>query len=131
MPKSYGLERGVSRPPAGGAAPVDTTPRIWASDIHVTPDGKFLYMAERTSNSITAFACDPATGKLAFAGNFVVEKQPRGFNIEPRGRFMVVAGEKANEVGVYAIDSARGSLTRVKHAASGQGANWVEIVEFN
>ena len=131
VPKSYGLVRGVIRPPAGNAAQVDDTPRIWASDIHVTPDGKFLYMAERTSSSISAFACDPATGRLTFLSNVLVEKQPRGFNIELRGRFMVVAGEKSSEVGVYAIDPQRGALTRVGHAAAGQGANWVEIVEFN
>ena len=130
VPKSYGLAHGVVRPP-GGAAQVDDTPRIWASDVHITPDGKFLYMAERTSSSISAFACDPATGKLTFLSNLVVEKQPRGFNIDPRGRFVVVAGEKSDEVGVYAIDPQHGALTSIGHAAAGRGANWIEIVEFN
>ncbi len=36
---------------------------IWASDLHLTPNGKFLYAAERTSSSLGGFKVDGATRK--------------------------------------------------------------------
>lgn len=131
VPTEYKLEKGLIRPPLGQGEKVDDTPRIWAADVKMTPDGRFLYMSERTSSSISWFQVDPSNGALRFGGNIPVEKQPRGFNIDPRGRHMVVAGEKVTEVGVYAIDSESGALRRVGGAPAGNGANWVEIVEFN
>ena len=56
---------------------------IWASDLHLTPNGRFLYAAERTSSSIGAFSVDAATGKLTYLGSTPTEKQPRGFRIDP------------------------------------------------
>ena len=69
---------------------------IWASDLHLTPDGRFLYAAERTSSSLGAFSVDAATGKLTYLGSTPTEKQPRGFAIDPTGRAMIVSGEKSD-----------------------------------
>jgi 6-phosphogluconolactonase len=33
--------------------------KLWAADIHVTPDGRFLYASERTSITLAAFRVDP------------------------------------------------------------------------
>src|SRR5262249_54087354 len=59
-----GAPRGAVGTP--GQTPRDTSNDIWASDLHVTPDGKFLFAAERTSSSIGAFSTDAATGKLTY-----------------------------------------------------------------
>ncbi|SDV47303.1 lactonase family protein [Chitinasiproducens palmae] len=131
VPAAYGLAPGLVRPPLGGGEKVDDVRRIWAADVHASPDGRFLFVSERTSSSITTFRIDPHDGSLTFAGNVPVESQPRGFNIEPRGRFMVVAGEKSPTAGVYAINPDDGSLKRIQRIAAGKGANWVEIVDFN
>lgn len=131
VPSTYNLQPGLVRPPLGQGEKVDDTPRIWAADIHVTPDGHFLFMSERSSSSITTFKIDQSSGALSFASNTPVETQPRGFNIEPRGRFMVVAGEKSPTLGVYAIKPEDGSLKRIQSVSTGKGANWVETVEFN
>ena len=104
---------------------------IWASDLHVTPNGKFLYAAERTSSSIGAFSVDTGSGKLTYVGSTPTEKQPRGFRIDPTGRFMVVSGEKSDTLSTYAIDPASGALTRIGQYPAGKGANWVEIVAFD
>ena len=79
------------RPAPGGPAR-DVSNDIWASDLHLTPDGKFLYAAERTSSTLGAFSVDAATGKLTYLSSTPVEKQPRGFRIHPNGKFMVVSG---------------------------------------
>ena len=124
-----GAARGGTLAP--GQAPRDVSNDIWASDLHVTPDGKLLYAAERTSSSIGAFSVDGATGKLTYLSSTPTEKQPRGFRIDPKGRFMVVSGEKSETVSVYEIDRASGALNLLKKYPTGKGSNWVEIVSFD
>ena len=104
---------------------------IWASDLHLTPDGKFLYAAERTSNSLGAFSVDSSTGKLTYLGSTPTEKQPRGFRIDPTGRFMVVSGEKSDTITAYSIDPSSGALKPIGKYPTGKGSNWVEIVSFD
>jgi 6-phosphogluconolactonase len=104
---------------------------IWASDLHLTPDGKFLYAAERTSSTLAAFRVDAAAGKLTYLGSTPTEKQPRGFAIDPAGRHIVVSGEKSDTLSTYAIDAASGALKLVGKYPTGKGSNWVEIVSFD
>ena len=104
---------------------------IWASDLHLTPNGRFLYAAERTSSSIGAFSVDVASGKLTYLGSTPTEKQPRGFRIDPTGRFMVVSGELSETLSAYSIDPSSGALKLVGKYPTGKGSNWVEIVAFD
>jgi 6-phosphogluconolactonase len=127
LPPDSKLVPGAPRPTAGR----DTSNDIWASDLHVTPNGRFLYAAERTSSSIGAFSVDAATGKLTYLGSTPTEKQPRGFRIDPTGRFMVVSGEKSDTLSSYAIDPSRGALKPIGKYPTGKGSNWVEIVSFD
>jgi 6-phosphogluconolactonase len=133
LPPDSKLGPGAPRGAVGvpGQAPRDTSNDIWASDLHVTPDGKFLYAAERTSSSIGAFSVDTATGKLTYLSSTPTEKQPRGFRIDPRGRHMVVSGEKSETISVYEIDGAGGALKLLQKYPTGKGSNWVEIVSFD
>ena len=126
LPKDSKLQPGMPRGAVGGPganqAPRDTANDIWASDLHLTPNGRFLYAAERTSSSIGAFSVDGASGKLTFLSSTPTEKQPRGFRIDPAGRFMVVSGEKSETVSSYAI-GADGGLKRIGQYPTGKGAN--------
>jgi 6-phosphogluconolactonase len=124
-----GAPRGAVGAP-GGPPPRDTSNDIWAADLHLTPDGKFLYATERTHSTIAAFSVDGATGKLTYLGATPTEKQPRGFNISPDGKYMVVSGEKSDTITVYAV-GADGALKELQKAPTGKGANWVEIVSFD
>ena len=131
LPPDSKLLPGAPRVPAGaGGGPArDVSNDIWASDLHLTPDGKFLYAAERTGSSIGAFSVDAASGKLTFLSSTPVEKQPRGFRIHPNGKFMVVTGQQSSTISVYAIE-ANGSLKLLQKYPTGKDSNWVEIVEF-
>jgi len=133
LPTDTKLVPGAPRGAVGapGQAPRDTSNDIWASDLHVTPDGKFLYAAERTSSSIGAFSVDGATGKLTYLSSTPTEKQPRGFRIDPKGRHMVVSGEKSDTISVYEIDRGTGALKPLQKYPTGRGSNWVEIVAFD
>lgn len=125
-----GAPRGAVGVP-GGPPPRNTDNDIWAADLHLTPDGKFLYASERTSSTLAAFSVDGATGKLTYLASTPTEKQPRGFAIDPRGKFLVASGEKSETLSVYAIDAASGALKAVGKFPTGKGSNWIEIVSFD
>jgi 6-phosphogluconolactonase len=133
LPPDTKLGPGMPRGPVGvpGQAPRNTDNDIWASDLHLTPDGRFLYAAERTSSTLGAFRVDTASGKLSYLGSTPTEKQPRGFNIDPTGRFVVVSGEKSDTISSYAIDAETGTLKPIGRYPTGKGTNWVEIVSFD
>jgi 6-phosphogluconolactonase len=134
LPPGSKLVPGAPRGAVGGPnapPPRNTDNDIWAADVHLTPVGRFLYMTERTSNSIGAFSVDAATGKLSFIGSTPTEKQPRGFAIDPSGRYIVASGEKSATLSVHAIDQASGALRLVGKYPTGKGSNWVEIVQFD
>ena len=103
----------------------DVSNHVWASDIHMTPDGRFLYAAERTSSTIGALRVED--GKLTYVGSTPTEKQPRGFRIDPAGRFLVATGEKSEMLSSYAIEP-DGRLRQIGRYPTGRGSNWVEIV---
>ena len=100
----------------------------WAADIHVTPDGRFVYASERTSSTIRGFSVDPATGLLVPIDSYLTEKQPRGFNIDPTGRYLLAVGQLSHHLTTYRIDQATGALTEVGGIEVGKNPNWVEIV---
>jgi len=126
-----GAPRGaISGPGTNAPPPRDVSNDIWASDLHLTPNGKFLYALERTGNQIGAMGVDPATGKLTYLSTTPTEKQPRGFQIDPSGKYMVVTGEKSETISVYSIED-NGALRLLKQYPTGKGSNWVEIVSFD
>ena len=133
LPPDSKLGPGAPRGAVGvpGAPPRNTDNDIWASDLHLTPNGHFLYAAERTSSSIGGFRVDATSGKLAYLGSTPTEKQPRGFRIDPTGRFMIVAGEKSATISSYSIDASSGALKLIGRYPTGKGSNWVEIVSFD
>ena len=128
------LVPGEARGPVGapgGPPPRNTDNDIWASDLHLTPNGKYLYVAERTGSTLTTLGVDGATGKLTYLASTPTEKQPRGFAIDPKGKFLVVSGEKSDTISAYKIDEASGGLTLIGKYPAGKDANWVEIVSFD
>jgi 6-phosphogluconolactonase len=127
LPPDTKLGPGAPRPSPGRNVDND----VWASDLHLTPDGKFLYAAERTSSSLGALGVDPATGKLTYLSSTPTEPQPRGFAIDPKGRTMIVSGEKSDTISVYAIDPGTGALSLREKHPTGKGSNWIEIVSFD
>jgi len=106
-----------------------TSEQLAAADLHLTPDGRFLYASERSSNTLTGFKVDPASGKLTRILNIPTETQPRGFNIDPRGRYLLAVGQKAGLTS-YAIDRDTGALTPVLRYTLGRNPNWVEIIDL-
>ncbi len=84
-----------------------------SADIHVSPDGRFLYASNRgESNTIAIFAIDKKTGQLTALGHqSTLGKTPRNFNFDPTGSWLLVANQESNEVVVFKINKATGMLS--------------------
>jgi 6-phosphogluconolactonase len=103
----------------------------FASDIHITPNGKFLYGAVRSTSMLHGYKIDQEKGTLTGIGKWSTEKTPRGFNIDPRGKFLLAVGLDSASLTVHAIDPQSGELRSVGQYPMGQHPNWVEIVDMN
>lgn len=112
------------------ALPEGFSGKPWAADIHITPDGRFLYASERTTNTLTAYKVDATSGKLTTIGSVPTEKQPRGFHIDPAGRYLAAVGELSDSMTVYAIDQSSGALAKLKSYPTGKKPNWVEFLSL-
>lgn len=86
--------------------------KTYAADLHVHPNGKFLYSSNRGHESIAIFSIDANTGKLSPLGHEPTQgKFPRSFCIDPSGRFLLVANEKSDAIVSFRIDPQGGKLT--------------------
>lgn len=101
------------------------------ADIHITPNGKWLYVSERSNSTIAAFAVDSHLGNLTYIESYNTEKIPRGINIDPRGNFLIAAGQESGHVSVHSINQENGELKLLNRYESGKDPNWIEIVEFS
>ncbi len=109
--------------------PAGVRGRIAAADLHVTPNGKFLYMTERTSSTLAAFRI-ASDGTLTFIEHIPTETQPRAFNIDSSNQYLYVVGQKSHQMSSYKIDAQTGKLTKLKEYAMGKTPNWVEIIDL-
>ena len=82
------------------------------ADIHISPDGKFLYASNRGHNSIAVFSVDPESGSLTAAGHESTRGEtPRNFSLSPDGQFLLVANQNTNNIVSFRRNEASGSLT--------------------
>lgn len=84
-----------------------------AADIHVSPDGKFVYASNRgDANEIVIFAIDQNSGKLTVAGRqSTLGKTPRNFVMDQDGRFLLAANQDSDQVVIFKRDQQSGQLT--------------------
>jgi 6-phosphogluconolactonase len=103
----FTLLQAISSHPAG------YTGAIGSADIHVSPDGKFLYASNRgDANSIAIFSIDAATGRLTWKGVVPTGgKTPRNFLIDPTGHWLLAANQNGSNVVIFKIDNQTGMLT--------------------
>jgi 6-phosphogluconolactonase len=101
---------------------------VWAADVHLTPDGKYLYATERGTSTIQQYKVDARTGMLTANGSVPTEKQPRAFEIDPTGKYLYAVGELSDGMTSYTIDAKTGTLSKLKQYPVGKNPNWIEII---
>jgi 6-phosphogluconolactonase len=84
--------------------------RNTCSQIHLTPSGRFLYVANRGHNSIAGFTIDPGTGRLAPIGHVSTEAVPGAFAVDTAGNFLIAAGTVSGRLAAYRINRETGAL---------------------
>lgn len=91
--------------------PADETGARGSADIHISPDGKFLYASNRLrQDGLAIFSIDPENGMLTKAGYQLTGAHPRNFVITPNGKFLLVASRDRNAIEVYRRDRKSGLL---------------------
>ena len=89
----------------------DGTDNICA-DLHLTPDGPYLYASNRGHDTIAAFRVEE-DGALTPAGwEPCGGKTPRNFSVDPSGQYLLVGNQDSDNITVFSI-GADGQLTRV------------------
>lgn len=86
--------------------------KVGAADIHISPDGKFLYGSNRgEANDVVIYAIGK-DGKLTYAGRqATLINTPRNFAIDPSGNFLLVANQNSNDIVIFKRDQKTGLLT--------------------
>jgi 6-phosphogluconolactonase (cycloisomerase 2 family) len=87
--------------------PAGTTP----ASVTVDPTGRFAYVANSGSTSVSAYAIDASSGALTSIGSVLTEIAPSSVTADPSGKFAYVANRDSNTISGYTINSGTGLLT--------------------
>jgi 6-phosphogluconolactonase (cycloisomerase 2 family) len=89
----------------------DPQQKVGGGGLHTSPDGKFLYVANRgEANQLLVFAID-GKGQLKEIQRRAVEGiEPREFSFDPSGHFMLIANQKSNQIVTVKVDPKTGML---------------------
>jgi 6-phosphogluconolactonase (cycloisomerase 2 family) len=83
----------------------------YCSEIAVSPDGRFLYGANRLHDTIAVFAIHP-DGRLARVGEAsTLGDYPRHFRIDPTGNFLYVSNQRSDCITCFRIHRDTGLLS--------------------
>ncbi|MFO0816986.1 MAG: beta-propeller fold lactonase family protein [Pirellulales bacterium] len=107
------LQQSVSSLPKDFDANQNSTARCL-----MTPDGKFLYVANRGHNSVAGFSINQQSGQLTRISVTPTETIPRSFTITRDGRHLYAAGESSGHVAAYRITDS-GHLVSISRIKSG------------
>jgi 6-phosphogluconolactonase len=104
----------------GSYSTIETVPLIPAdykkpnfpADIHISKDGRFLYVSNRGFNSIAIFAVDQGSGKLTIVAQESVKgENPRNFTLSPDEDYLLVANQTTQNIVSFKRDINSGKLT--------------------
>lgn len=85
------------------------------ADIHISPNGKYLYASNRGHDSIACYSVTPDTGELTYRSHTSSGgREPRNFAIDPSGNFLLVANQKTNNIVVFRADPENGGLIKTE-----------------
>ena len=91
--------------------PANYVGESYTADVQVHPTGKFLYGSNRGHDSISVFAIDPGSGRLASLGQEKTGgKTPRNFGIDPSGSYLLAENQGSDTIVIFKIDPFSGKL---------------------
>jgi 6-phosphogluconolactonase len=77
----------------------------WAAAIHVSPNGKNVYVSNRVHDSIAVFAFDEARENLEVIQHIASGGHiPRDFSLDPTGKLLVTAHQNSDDLFSFWVD---------------------------
>jgi 6-phosphogluconolactonase len=103
------------------------TPGLSPSAIAVTPDGKFVYVLNAASNSITQYNIKADGTLTTIQADVQTGNQPSGIAMDPLERFLAVSNKTDGTVSLYGISSTSGALVPFSNSPIVVGNNPVAV----
>lgn len=101
------------------------------ADIHVSPDGRFLYASNRGHDSLVIYGIDQTTGKLIYIGHQkTLGGHPRNFFIDQQNQFVFVANRDQDNVVVFRRNMETGALEYTGEQVEVPAAVCVRLLEM-
>jgi len=99
-----------------GTLPADRSSSVpsYTADIHVSPDGAFLYGSNRGDDSLAVWKISAENGTLTPVQHVPSGgAHPRNFTLSPDGRWLLCANMNSHNIVVFRRDPGTGMLARV------------------
>ena len=103
-------------PPQEGSTDVGPGP------IGVHPTGRFVYVGERSTNTIAMYTVSPSDYSLTYQSRVSFDAAPSWIEIDPKGEFLIARG--GSNIEVYSINQTTGAITNTEQtvvAGTGSG----------
>lgn len=129
----YRFDATTGKLEANDPADVSVAPGAGPRHFAFHPTGKYAYVINEISNTITAMSYDAKTGKLAEIQT--ITTLPEGFKgtsytaevvVHPTGKFVYGSNRRHDSIAIFQVDEATGKLTAAGH----QGKNVKEPRNF-
>lgn len=101
-----------------------------SADIHLSPDGRFLYTSHRLKEDGIAVFRIGRDGVPVPSGYFPTGIHPRNFAITPNGRFLLCACRDSDRIEVYRLSRTSGALKPTGRAISIPSPLFVRVLDF-
>ncbi len=104
-----------------------------SADIHLSPDGKFLYATNRGAyNTIATYSLNKADGKLTFiAMQPTGGVMPRNFTIDPTGSYLLIGHQKSDNITIFKRNKQTGLLSRIDNTIEVGSPVCLKIIPAN
>jgi 6-phosphogluconolactonase len=84
------------------------------ADVHVSPNGRFVYGSNRGHNTIAIFKVNQSDGSIEFVDDQSTGgKTPRNFAIHPDGKYLYAANQDSDSIIQFEINQSSGELTPI------------------
>lgn len=89
--------------------PKDFEDTSYSADIHISPDGRYLYGSNRGHNSIAVFKIEEKSNRLNWVTSVSTQGDwPRNFTLSPNGKFLLAANQRSGNIAVFKINPENG-----------------------
>jgi len=110
----YLYKDGITRAFQTIASSNETSEDKGSADIHISPDGNFLYTTNRgKTHNIVTYSINQQKGQLTKIDETPTGEAPRNFLITASGSHVFVANQKSNSIIIFTRNSLTGKLTQV------------------